>query len=456
MSWITDELGKVNLGDKRLNKRCAVLLERLSDKPTLSIPGACKGWAETQAAYRFFSHEKVTKDTILLPHIESTKERMRQHPVVLCVEDSSFINHDSQRETKGLGPHTSEAEHGYFLHPQLAMTPERLCLGTLRLYSWIRDGEFGKRKTHQKKPIEEKESHRWIEGYRKTCELQKELAETQLVYIADRECDIYELFTEGLKGEASWLIRAVRNRKTREGGKLRENLLQQPALGTLTLSLSNQKKRKRRKATLTLYSTSMKLQGPRRYKQDCLPDVNVSAILAVEKNAPAGEEPLDWLILTDMEISSFESAKEKLSWYACRWQIEIFFNTLKSGCAIEKLQLETRERLEAAVALYMIIAWRLLYIKTLNRIFPDIPCDKVFDEAEWQAIYLITQHKIPPREPPALHSMIKMLALLGGYLNRKNDPPPGPKVLWIGLQRARDFVLALNAQKIIRGTETYV
>ena len=142
----------------------------------------------------------------------------------------------------------------------------------------------------------------------------------------------------------------------------------------------------------------------------------------------------------------------KLSWYACRWQVEIFFNILKSGCSIEKLQLETRNRLESALALYMIIAWRILYVKTVNRICPNAPCDIVFEDVEWQAIYLITQNKKPPIEPPPLREIFKMLASLGGHLKRKHDAPPGPKVIWIGLQRVRDFVLVLNAQKIMAET----
>src|SRR3990167_1434074 len=138
-SWIAEELCDVNLGDERLNQRYALLLYRLQDKPSLSIPGACKGWAETQAAYRFFSNQKVSKEKILSPHIQATQQRMKSHPVVLCIEDTSFINYDGQKETPGLGPHTSELEHGYFLHPLLAMTPEKLCLGTLHVHTWIRD-----------------------------------------------------------------------------------------------------------------------------------------------------------------------------------------------------------------------------------------------------------------------------------------------------------------------------
>lgn len=451
-SWITEELLQADFGDERLNHRCGLLLDRLQSKPSMSIPGACHGWAETQAAYRFLSNKKVSKETILAPHVHATLDRVKMHPVVLCIEDTSFINHDGQKETKNLGPHTSLLEHGYFIHPLLAMTPEKLCLGTLRLHSWIRDAGFGKRKEHAKKPIEEKESQRWINGYRETCRLQENLDETQLVYIADRESDIYELFAEGLTGQANWLIRAVRNRKTTNSNKMREQLLATQPLGQLHLKLAHRKKRKRRAAILTLYSSPLELLGPKRYQQDKpLPNVSVTAILAIEENPPEGEEALDWLLLTNLTASTFKEAEEKMSWYACRWQIEIFFNTLKSGCQIEKLQLETRERLENAVVLYMIIAWRLLYIRTLNRLFPKESSEIAFEKEEWQGICLMSGDTVLPKKPPPLQELMIKLAMSGGYLNRKHDSPPGVKVLWIGMQRLRDFIAGLNAAKRLMG-----
>ena len=178
-----------------------------------------------------------------------------------------------------------------------------------------------------------------------------------------------------------------------------------------------------------------------------LEDVTVTALLATETNPPTGEEPLQWLLLTNLTVDTAEQALEKLSWYLCRWQIEVYFKVLKSGCRIEQLQLEKRERLEPALGFYMIIAWRVLYLTMLGRDCPEMPCDAVFADEEWKAVYLVTQHKAPPDEPPSLDTMVRMIASLGGFLNRKNDGFPGPKTLWIGLQRAADFVLALEAQR---------
>jgi len=127
----------------------------------------------------------------------------------------------------------------------------------------------------------------------------------------------------------------------------------------------------------------------------------------------------------------------------------VYFKVLKSGCRIEQLQLETRERLEPALAFYMIIAWRVLFLTMLGRECPELPCDTVFADEEWRAVYLVTQRKPPPEQPPSLDTMVRMVATLGGFLNRTSDGPPGPKTLWIGLQRVPDFVLALDAQRSI-------
>jgi hypothetical protein len=131
------------------------------------------------------------------------------------------------------------------------------------------------------------------------------------------------------------------------------------------------------------------------------------------------------------------------------WKIEVYFKVLKSGCRVEQLQLQTRERLEPALAFYMIIAWRVLYLTMLGRDCPEMPCDTVFADEEWKAVYLVTQRKAPPEKPPSLDTMVRMTATLGGFLNRKSDGFPGPKTLWIGLQRVPDFVLALKAQRSI-------
>ena len=174
----------------------------------------------------------------------------------------------------------------------------------------------------------------------------------------------------------------------------------------------------------------------------------------VVSGQPGKWECAQWLLLTDQAVETFEQAIEVLQWYLCRWQIEIFFKVLKSGCKIEELQLERITRLDPALAFYMMVAWRVLYLTMLGRACPELPCDVVFGDEEWKAAYIVCKKQPPPEEPPTLDCMIRMVAGFGGFLNRKHDGFPGPKTIWIGIQRCRDFAVAIESHKAMGG-ETY-
>ncbi len=448
MSALVEEFYGIDLGDQRLNRRAQNLLGRLGDKPTASIPAACKGWSETRAAYRLFDHKAVTADKVLAPHIASTIERIGEHPRVLCIQDTSEIDYTGKPSMQGLGPLNLEIRQGLYLHPTLALTPERLCLGLLDGYNWTREpGSLGQPKDPNR-PLEEKESVRWVDGYQRVNELAEQLSETRLTYVADREADIHDLFVEAPcpQSAADWLVRGKHDRVLSDGRTLRQHLADAPTLTETAFERPASHGIKARVVQQQIKAIRVTLPAPRRPDR-VLPDVEVTAILATEPNPPAGEEPVEWLLLSNLPVDTPEQALEKLQWYLCRWQIEVFFRILKSGCRIEKLQLEKIERLEPALAFYMIIAWRVLFVTMLGRECPEMSCDVVFDKAQWQAVYIVTERKSPPDTPPTLDQMVRRVAGLGGFLNRKSDGFPGPQTLWIGLQRAADFVMAMDAQR---------
>ena len=454
MSALAAELEGILLGDKRLNRRARRVLEKLGEKPTVSIPAACGGWDETRAAYRLFDHDEVTAERVLSPHIACTETRLREHPRVLCIQDTTELDYSTKKGIAGLGPLNYERRWGLYLHPTLAVTPDRVPLGVLNLYSWAREpGSLGEDKDPNR-PLEDKESVRWVDGFARVNELAEPLTETRLTYIADREGDIYDLFVEAPCPEqgADWLVRVQhRDRLLSDGRKLRAALEAAPLLSEICFDRPAAKGRPARSVQQQIKAVRVTLKAPARPDRT-LVDVSVTALLATEPNPPAGEDPLEWLLLTNLPVETPEQASEKLLWYLCRWQVEIYFKVLKSGCRIEELQLETRERLEPALAFYMIIAWRVLYLTMLGRECPEMSCDAVFADQEWRAVYLVTQRKPPPEQPPSLDTMVRMVASLGGFLNRKSDGFPGPKTLWIGLQRVPDFVLALEAQRSVTAT----
>ena len=149
-------------------------------------------------------------------------------------------------------------------------------------------------------------------------------------------------------------------------------------------------------------------------------------------------------------MNSCEDAHEKIHWYTCRLQIEIFFKVLKSGCTIEKLQL-TEKNFSAALSFYMIIAWRILYVVAMGRHCPEISCECVFSKEEWQTTYVVVHRKKPPLTPPKLNDMIRMVASLGGYLNRKSDPEPGVKTMWLGFRNMQEHLRAKEAFEAVYG-----
>lgn len=445
------------MGDERLDARYGVVLDQLWSNPTASIPAACGGWAETQAAYRFFSNEKVSETDVLMPHKERTIERIREQKVALVVQDTTELDYTKKREKiQGLGVLNMEERYGCYLHPTVVFTPEGLCLGVTSAQFVTREsGSLGKKteKEREKEPIEDKESYRWLEGYREACELAELAPETEVVMVADREGDIYEIFEEAgqiEKGKAHWLIRSTHSRavdgKEFEDSRdyLHEVVSRTEPLGEVEFDMPARAGRPARRVRQTIYASTETLQPPKR-KGRRLGAQKVTIILAREENPPKGREPVEWFLITSAGVRTLNRAIEIINWYVARWGIEVFFRVLKTGCRVEELQLEQREHLLPCLAVYMIIAWRILFLTHLGRQCPDISCEVVFDKVEWKAAYIVAMRSKPPKRPPTLNEMIKIIAQFGGYLNRNNDPPPGAQAMWIGLQRTRDFALGQMA-----------
>lgn len=460
-AWIAMETQGADFGDARLDARYQILLDQLSDKPSLSIPAACGGYAETQAAYRFVDNKKTDPGKVLQPHRNATLERIRAEAVVIAAQDTTEVDLTRKQEKVG-GPLNDEKRWGVYVHPVLVMTPQRVPLGVVDATMWSRDpAEFAKsskerKRTRRKKPFEEKESYRWLKGYEAACQIAAEAPNTKVVCVSDSEGDIYECFVAGVHGEgrrAEWIVRGCQDRVLAEEDK---NLLQllacQAPLGTMTVRVSKREAstgdgrkrrqpRESRKAKVTIRALRTLLSPPDRTGRK-LPPVSINAIWVREENPPEGEEPIDWLLVTSLPITTFEEVCTVVGYYCCRWEIEVYFRVLKSGCKIEDLQFEREDRLQVCLALYLIVAWRVLYVLMLGRECPHLRCDAIFSEAEWKSVYVIANHAPAPKKPPTLEMIIPMIAELGGYLGRKHDGPPGPQTMWIGLQRMRDFAIA--------------
>lgn len=465
-AWIEMETRGADFGDKRLDERYRMVLDQLSDKPSLSIPAACQGLANTTATYRFCDNDKTDAANVLQPHREATLERIRVERVVIVAQDTTEVNLTRRQERVG-GPLNDLGRWGIYVHALLAMTPQRVPLGVVDATLWSRDPKELEKSSKQRrrerriKPIEQKESYRWLAGYHTACQIAVEAPNTKVICVSDSEGDIYECFLAAADGpakRAEWIARSTHDDRTLAGQEqnLRQLLLCQKALGKLTIQVSRrldssidgrkrrQQAREGRKAVVTVRSVRTLLHPPVRTGRQLSP-VYVHAVLVHEEKPPSGEQPIEWLLLTSLPIDTFADACTVVDSYCCRWEIEIYFRVLKSGCKIEELQFEREDRLQVCLALYLIVAWRVLHVLMLGRECPDLRCDAVLSEAEWKSVYVIANDKPAPKQPPTLQVMIPMIAELGGYLGRKCDGPPGPQTMWIGLQRMRDFAIAWTA-----------
>lgn len=451
VDWAEEEFGNCQLGDLRLTERLKTMARDFFDQPTANLPQACGSKAKVKAAYRFLDHEATTLENVLEAHYKSTEQRVKQESVVLAVQDTSSVNYSSLKETEGLGPigTTADGPQGFILHDTLAFNLAGTPLGLMDMQCWRRDpAELGKKKQRHKLSIEDKESSKWLKSYRAVADIQSRYPNTMLVSVGDREADIYELFYEGTVVHTNGpklLIRAAKDRRVdTEHAYLWKTLEEQPLAGVQVLQMPRTPKRVPREVHLEVRFTEVVLPAPQGKK---MPDgkepqnIRVFAVLAKETDSCV-KEPLEWLLLTTLPVTSLEDAAEKLVWYTKRWGIEVYHRTIKSGCRIEDRQLCTVERLETCLAIDLVVAWRIYHMTKLAREAPDASAEICFEKTEWQALMLVTTKSVLAlKEPPKLRDAVRRLASLGGFLGRKCDAEPGTQTIWRGLHRLHDLTL---------------
>jgi hypothetical protein len=465
-AWVMEELQTADLKDKRLDARLRDVLSQLGARPAASIPAACGGHAEMTAAYRFFDNDKVTFDRVLEPHRAATRRRVAAQKTVILVQDTTELDLTRPSSTvAGAGPLDGGARLGILLHLLGAFTPDGTPLGTVEAHVWSRDPETVRTASLSRAqraiiPFFKKESSRWVVMLEKARELAAEAPGTRLLCVADSEADIYEVFVAAQKEPRSmdWIVRACQDRalapspQSAGAAYVRKTILGCPVLLTQTVHVRGRQMkigcedrrrrqpRESRTAEVEVRAGRITLRPPWR-PDDSLPEVGLQAVLVYEPKPPAGEEPVEWLLLTSLPVGDADQVQSVIQSYCTRWMVEIFFRTLKQGCRVEDRRFEHLDRLLPCVAIFLIVAWRTLYACRLSRSQPDQSCEAILDPSEWKAVYRVVRGEAPPATPPPLGEMVRLVARLGGYVDARRRGPPGPQTIWIGLQRTHDFAL---------------
>lgn len=470
---LREEVCGADLGDARLNRRLETVIESLGASPSLSVPAATRDRAEMEAAYRFFGNPRVTAERMLEPHFRVTRERIAECDTVLLVQDTTELDLTRpQQQVAGAGPLDCESRRGVYVHPLMAFDASGLPLGTVWQKTWTRDSistgltKAEKAKLRKQMPIEEKESLRWLEGLRAARDVAASCPHTTCICVGDSEADIYELFVEPRSAAHSppasdqtaprveLLIRAGQTRSTEHENWL-DDIRQTDCLdqGSVTVSRHQPKvpatkhrreqAREPRTAQVEIRAGRVTVRPPDRLRRNMSP-VQLNVVLVEEPHPPAGAEPVRWLLATTLPIDTLEAVRLIVAYYCLRWRIEIFFRTLKSGCRIERRLFEMLPRTLNCLALYMIVAWRVMYLVYLGRECPDLDCEVVFTPSEWKSVYCVVSGQQPPQTPPRLNEIIRMIATLGGFIDRAKSEP-GTQTMWIGLMKAHCLTMAWDS-----------
>lgn len=495
-AWAREEMmsAELDLNDKRLNKRLVEVLSALGERPTASIPAACGGQAETAAAYRFFDNENASFERILAPHCAQSRERVKAQRVALLVQDTTELDFTRPAQAmEGAGYLDASDRRGVLLHGLQGFTPDGTPLGTLWAKKWTREkpidetrAQYEDRRKHR--PLEEKESVRWIEGLREAREVAHQSPDTQCICLADSEADIFELFAEP-RGERpiDWIVRACQDRavipdeeetpetpektasppraageeaetpepEDETASRLRAAVEQEPVLFLKDINVrgrrtkydlkrsQREQPRENRKAQVEVRAASVVLRSPHRSGGVKLPDVTVNVVQAREPAPPNNDVSVEWLLVTTLPINTPEEVDKILSYYSIRFMIEVFFRVLKSGCRVEERYFEHVDRMMSCAAVYLIVAWRTLMLCRMGRSSPDLDCEALFEPAEWKPVWTVVKRTPLPPRPPKLKELLALIAQLGGYINYPSrKDPPGPQTIWLGLQRMHDLSLA--------------
>jgi hypothetical protein len=457
--WVEHELASARIFDDRLRRRMYRVVRNFAAQSKELVPQTSNGsMAEVKATYRFFKNDRVTMEALLKGHSEQAIARAGQQAVVLAVQDTTTLNYTAHApEGAGLISTKQRGNVGMLLHTTVVFTPDGTPLGVLDAQCWARDPEqFGKREKRHQLPIEEKESIKWLRSYRVAAEAQRLCAHTVFVSVGDRESDIFELFDEAAhcQNGPQLLIRADRGRQrqtiapkvdsaTPEYEYLWQRLNREPVAGCRFVHVPQRAGRAARTAKIEIRYASLVLKPPINSK---LQAVAVWAVYAREIDGPRDlEKPIDWMLLTTVEVSSFNDALERIGWYTVRWGIELFHRILKSGCRIEDRRLSDLASLRKCLAFDLIISWRTHALMKASRDTPEATCEYLLQEDEWKVVYAVALDQPPPATAPPLRTVVRLIAKLGGFLGRNRDGEPGMITIWRGITRMESMVQGAKA-----------
>jgi hypothetical protein len=407
-SWIKAEFGGVQFGHKDAEQRLVHIAAAKAHNPGASYSECFAGDRhQLKAYYRFIGNkrEAICPQGILRGHRHQTIARMKKCKRVLAIQDTTDLNFSERLHCNELGDigknQTGAVSQGLKMHSLLTVGEQGLPLGVLGTHIYA--SHFDKDKA-QNRPIEQKESYRWLRTIDDLGEISKWVPETQLIAVGDRESDLFELFDYRRRKARNihLLVRARYNRCLRDqSAKLFDHLEALPVMGEASIEVPRQREKKgkpskpgcialpARKARVQLRWGKVTVAAPATAQTRHLPAAELYALLIIEPHPPKGAKALRWVLLTTVSIALRKQALRCLRWYTLRWRIEEWHRVLKSGCRIESHQHHSADKLARAIAIDAVIAWRVMLLTLLGREVPEIPAKMIFSPWECTLLELL-------------------------------------------------------------------
>lgn len=453
--------GEARLGDRRRQRRLVSVAQRLIERPTGTLPRRMNDHAQLTALYRLMDRPAVTHASVLEPHRRRTLAEMARRPLVLLLHDATELDYTSRKSLKHLGQIGGGFGRGYVCHNSLAVTPRGEVIGlACQILHARREVPAGETPA-QKRRHPRRESRLWLRG----CEAigaPPEGSGSRWIDIADRGSDTFEFAAFEARHGRSFVIRSARDRNLcgedhvgadRVCRKLYAFARDLPDLGERAVRVAARPgKHKAREARVRIAAGPVSLAGSRFVRGQTRGETSLGlwVVHVKETAAPAGAEPLEWVLLTNVPADTFERACERADWYARRPLIEEYHKGMKTGASVQELQFESEQRLEPMIALLSVVAAALLQLRQLAR-NPDAwrtPAREVVPDLYVRV--LSAQREGKPRDDLTVEEFCLMLGGLGGHLGRKGDGLPGWLTLWRGWS---DLVLMVKGVEALRGKD---
>jgi len=432
-------------GDKRIEKRAAQALQKLTMGRNSSLRQITTDNAEQKSFYRLFNNESFSEHDIEQSIVKRCRE-LSHGRHLLCIQDTTEFNLSGQsgriRPESGLGNTSKSDVLGFMLHSSLVVDADKgMALGYSYIKTWERKEQRANKhqRNYKQLPIEQKESYKWIEAAKRSKELLGQ-AES-ITIIADRESDIYDLLTLADRDKLHLVLRSSSDRRIEGGGSLTKHLGDLPLMYQYDLVLNGDVRKGigKRTAQIALKWSKVSVSRSKNTTSRGLPPS--TDLYVVEASEPGNRNGIYWRLLTTHPVRNPQEAMQIIEWYKQRWHIEQIHRLLKTeGFRIERSQLERGWAIRKLTLLAMTATLRILQMMLAYEDDHEQPIDEVFDQDQRECLTTMnkqleggTEKLKNPSAPNTVKWATWIIARLGGWKGYKSQRKPGPIVLQKGL-----------------------